>query len=124
MRNRIGAPSWFALVLALLAGSTSSCDLQAINADHLNELANPPKIVLTNIAGPVAGGSSQTLAWSLTGLNCSSSELFSIEASQDGGSNWSSVATLPAADGPLSARAFAYTWTVPSWNTTRALVRV
>ncbi len=73
---------------------------------------------------PVAlkGGSSNTLNWTTTELNSSTSLNYTV--SFYNGSSWSTLGTKSSSNGPLSSSPFNYSWTTPSLDITNAKFKV
>ncbi|ATH07825.1 hypothetical protein BIY24_07640 [Halobacteriovorax marinus] len=80
-----------------------------------------PSIATTD---PVAlkGGASNTLNWTTTELNSSTSLNYTI--SFYNGSTWSTLGTVASSNGPLSSAPFNYSWTTPSLDITNAKFKV
>jgi len=78
----------------------------------------PPSVTVDapNGGESFRGGSTTTIQWSATDAE-SGVDSVDIAYSSDGGANWSTVVTSTANDGR-------YDWTVPTDNTTDALIRV
>lgn len=93
--------------------------------------ATAPTLSISALAGPYTGGTSNNAAsvvsvqWTATDSNTASTQSFVLEYSTNNGSSWNSLGAKSAANGPLSAQAFSYAWTVPSGiDTAQAKVRV
>ncbi len=73
---------------------------------------------------PVAlkGGASNTLNWTTTELNSSTSLNYTV--SFYNGSSWSTLGTTTSSNGPLSNAPFNYSWTTPSLDISNAKFRV
>lgn len=82
----------------------------------------PPAFSITSSFIGIAGGSSNTLTWTLTEANASDAQLFSIEIYD--GNLWNTITTHPLTNGPHSATSFSKTFLFPSYNTIAAKTRI
>lgn len=70
----------------------------------------------------VKGSATYTVNWTATETNVTTAQNFTVEYYN--GSTWSTLGTVASTNGPLSATAFSYNWSVPAVNITTARLRI
>lgn len=81
-----------------------------------------PVLSITSLFTNLAGGSSNTLTWTLTEANASNTQTFLIEIFD--GAVWNNIATHALTNGPHSAASFSKNFSFPSYNTSAAKIRI
>ena len=83
-----------------------------------------PFLELTPIAGPVAGGQTYSVRWTLRDGSVSRDMAFTVDHSQDG-THWQTVdRVLVGSDGPIRSQEFEASWEVPQWDTNSAKINL
>jgi hypothetical protein len=102
------------------AGNTSSdASSTSLTVDSV-----APVISLGAIAGPYHNGQVVAVGFTLTETNVTSAQSILIEKTSNNGSTWATLASISALNGPLSSQSFSTNWTVDTWDTATAKVRV
>lgn len=81
-----------------------------------------PVLAITSSVNSVAGGSVYNLNWTLTEMNASATQTFSIEIYN--GASWVAHSTHSVTNGPHTVRAFSKSITLPYLNTASAMIKV
>lgn len=110
--------------LSLTASQTDAAGNTGSAVRTLVKDVTAPVLSLTSPSGVLTPGSSWNLNFTATEANITSSQSFTVASSSDNGSTWTTAGTVSAVAGPLTARAFSFSWTVPSVDSAQMRLRV
>ena len=84
----------------------------------------PTIAFLSSFSGPFKGGSNLNLQFSITELNITTLQVFSIDYSTDNGINWTNSGSMNSTNGPLNGSNFNYNFLLPIIDSNQFKLRI